>query len=193
MPFLIGLSALLTMPVTPVRADESQNRIPVTFSAGHETDSQDRGRPIVLISAALNVKPEEFRKAFRGVTPARGRGPTAAEARRNKEALMKVLGPLKVTNDRLDEVSDYYRYRPERGELWPTQPAAAYAVVENDMIKKIVITDPGSGYSSPPQATVKGFKTTRLEVKIKFERNLKKNGGVLSVDIVSGNTSATKR
>jgi hypothetical protein len=71
----------------------------------------------VLIAAALGVKPEEFRQAFSGVTPAKGRGPTAEEARRNKDALMRVLGPLGVTNDRLDEASDYYRYRPQAGEL----------------------------------------------------------------------------
>ena len=69
------------------------------------------------------MKPEEFRKAFSGVTPAHGRGPTGAEARRNKEALMKVLKPLGVTNERMDEVANYYRFRPQNGELWPTKPA----------------------------------------------------------------------
>ena len=49
---------------------------------------------------------------------------------------MKVLEPLKVTNDWLDEVSNYYRYRPEKGELWPTTPAKAYAVVEDGTITK---------------------------------------------------------
>src|SRR3954469_2733132 len=140
-----------------------ETKIPVTLSGGHETDPRDHGRPVVLIAAALNVKPEVFRKAFSGVTPARGRGPTGDEARRNKEALMKVLGPLKVTNDRLDEVSDYYRYRPQKGELWPTKPAKAYAIVEGGKITKIVVTDPGAGYSSPPKATVEGLKKVQLE------------------------------
>src|SRR5215218_9651255 len=98
-------------PRTMARASETQ--LPVTFSGGHETDPKDHGRPVVLVAAALNVKPEIFRKAFSGVKPAHGRGPTGEEARRNKEALMKVLGPYKVTNDRLDEVSNYYRYRPQ--------------------------------------------------------------------------------
>jgi hypothetical protein len=61
-----------------------------------------------LIAAGLSVRPEVFREAFSGVTPARGRGPTREEARKNKAALLKVLAPQGVTNERLDEVSDYY-------------------------------------------------------------------------------------
>lgn len=171
----------------------AETRVPIAFSGGHETDPRDHGRPVVLVAAALNVKPEVFRKAFSGVTPARGRRPTGDEQRRNKEALMKVLGPLKVTNDRLDEVSNYYRYRPEKGEMWPTSPAKAYAVVEEGKIAKIVVTESGAGYSSPPQATVKGFEKVRLESKVKFETDLKKNGGITSVDVVPENRENTKR
>src|SRR4051794_40101505 len=116
--FLITFSNA-TMTAEVLHAAET--RLPVTFSGGHETDPRDHGRPVVLIAAALNVKQEVFRKAFSGVTPARGRRPTGDEQRRNKEVLLKALGPYKVTNDRLDEVSDYYRYRPEKGELWPTK------------------------------------------------------------------------
>jgi len=170
-----------------------ETKIPVTFSGGHETDPRDHGRPVVLIAAALNVKPEVFRKAFSGVTPARGRRPTGDEQRRNKEALLNVLGPYKVTNDRLDEVSDYYRYRPEKGELWPTKPAKAYAVVAESKIKKIVVTESGAGYSSPPKATVKGFEKIRLEVKIKFDTDLKKNGRIVSIDVVPVTRPATNR
>jgi len=81
------------MPLAVVQAAET--KVPVTFSGGHDTDPKDHGRPVVLVAAGLGVKPEVFRKAFSGVTPARGRGPTGEEARRNKEALMKVLGPYK--------------------------------------------------------------------------------------------------
>src|SRR5690348_5443743 len=114
----------------------AEMKVPVTFSGGHETDPRDHGRPVVLIAAALKVKPEVFRKAFSGVTPARGRRPSGDEQRRNKEALLKVLGPYNVTNERLDEVSDYYRYRPEKGELWPTKPAKAEAIIEDGKLKK---------------------------------------------------------
>jgi hypothetical protein len=185
------VALLVTMAGAMVQAAET--KIPVSFSGGHETDPKDRGRPVLLIAAALNVKPEVFRKAFSGVTPARGRGPTGEEARRNKEALMKVLGPYKVTNDRLDEVSNYYRYRPQEGELWPTKPAKAYAVVEDGKIKKIVITEPGSGYSSPPKVVVKSFEKVRLEAKVNFTTDLRKNGGIESIELAKEKSAARRQ
>lgn len=184
---------ILSVTMTAVIAQAAETKLPVTFSGGHETDPKDHGRPVVLVAAGLGVKPEVFRKAFSGVTPARGRGPTEEEARRNKEALMKVLGPYKVTNERLDEVSDYYRYRPQKGELWTTKPAKAYAIVEAGKITKIVMTQPGTGYSSPPKATVEGFEKIRLEAKVKFDKDLKKNGVVVSVDVLPEDSAATKR
>src|SRR6185295_13684382 len=142
----IRLVAFLGVWMAVSNSQAIETKIPVTFSGGHETDPQDHGRPVVLVAAGLGVKPEVFRKAFSGVTPARGRGPTREEARRNKEALMKVLRPYKVTTDRLDEVSNYYRYRPQEGELWNHAEAKAHAVVEGGKLIKIVIDEPGSGY-----------------------------------------------
>jgi hypothetical protein len=166
--------------------------MPVTLSDGHDIGKNDYGRPVVLMAAALGVKPDEFRQAFSGVRPAHGRGPTGAEARRNKEVLMKVLAPLGVTNERMDEVANYYRFRPQNGELWPTKPAKAYAVVEGDKIKKIVVTDPGSGYCSPPKVTVKGFDNLRLEAKLKLVTDLKKNGGIEAVELAKEKTSGNR-
>src|SRR5262245_49705741 len=182
---------ILLLFTVATMAQATERRIAVSFSGGHETDPRDRGRPVVLIAAALDVKPEIFREAFSGVTPARGRGPTGAEARRNKQALMRVLGPHNVTNERLDEVSNYYRYRPQAGELWPTKPARAHALVEDGQIKKIVVTDPGSGYSSTPTVTVKGFEKAELVVEVKYGTNLQTNGSIASVDIVRVKTDAT--
>src|SRR5436190_8396245 len=110
---LLLISTTLSLAAGLLHA-EDVIKVPVTFSGGHDTDPQDRGRPVVLVAAALGVKPEVFREAFRGVTPARGGKPTPEQARSNKEALLKVLKPYGITNERLDEVSDYYRYRPER-------------------------------------------------------------------------------
>src|SRR5262245_40619239 len=124
----------------------SEQKVEVSFSGGHEIGKQDFGRPVPLIAAALGVKPDVFRKAFSGVTPAKGRGPSGDEARKNKAALMKVLQPHGVTNDRLDEVSNYYRYQPQSNRLWPTTAAKAHAIVEDGKIKRIVVTNPGSGY-----------------------------------------------
>jgi hypothetical protein len=157
---------------------------PVTFEGGHDIGANDYGRPVVLIAAALGVEPEVFREAFSGVTPAHGRGPTGDEARANKEALLKVLSPHGVTNERLDEVSDYYRFRPRADELWPTHPAEAHAVVVDGKITKIVVTDPGSGYCSAPVATVEGFPNARFEVTLGFSRDLEQNGTVAAVAVL---------
>jgi hypothetical protein len=137
----------------------------------------------VLVAGALGVKPEVFREAFSGVTPARDRPPTGDEARRNKEALMKVLKPYNVTNDRLDEVSNYYRYQPQKGEMWPTTAAEGCAVIEDGMIKKFVVTKPGAGYSSPPKVTVKGYEKVPLVATVEYVKELKKNGAIKSIEL----------
>ena len=148
---------------------------------------------MVLIAAALGVKPKVFREAFSGVTPARGRGPTGDEARRNKAALMKVLSPHGVTNDRMDEVANYYRFRPEADELWPVKPAKAHAIVAGGKIKRIVVTDPGSGYSSPPEMKVAGYPQLVLKSTLEFSPELKKNGGIAKVEIVEAEKAGPAR
>lgn len=173
------LAAFALIP-SVARADEKQ--APLTFASGHAIGKEDFGRPVYLIAAGLGVKPEQFREAFSGVTPAHGRGPTGDEARRNKAALMKVLAPLGVTNDRLDEVSNYYRFRPQAGELWPTKPAKGYAVIADGKLTRLVITDPGSGYNTPPDVTIAGVDGIRVRAALTFSKDLKKNGGVAAVE-----------
>lgn len=165
------------------RTDAAETTVPVVISGGHETDPQDRGRPVTLVAAGLGVSPEVFREAFRGVTPARDGRPTESEAQRNKEALMKVLRPHGVTNDRLDEVSNHYRYRRERGELWPTQAAKAHAVIVDGRVARIVVTEPGAGYSSAPMIRIPGHDDVKATAKVKFEKDLKRNGAVESIDV----------
>src|SRR3954471_10902408 len=128
---LVFTLAVSLAGVVGLTARAAETKVPLTFSGGHEIGPNDYGRPVVLLAAGLGVKPEVFRKAFSGVTPSRGGPPSGELARRNKAALLKVLGPHGVTNERLDEVSDYYRFQPQRGELWPTTPAEAYATVED--------------------------------------------------------------
>lgn len=159
------------------------DQAPLTFSGGHDTDRRDGGRPVVLVAAGLGVTPEVFREAFRGVTPSKKGPPSREEARRNKEALMQVLAPHGITNERLDEVSNYYRYQPQRGELWTHSEAKGHAVIEGGQVKEIVITDAGSGYSSIPTVTVKGHPNVKLKVTIHFEKDLKKNGAIESVTV----------
>jgi hypothetical protein len=179
-----ALPALLIAGCAAAGANSDDTRVPVKFSGGHETDPRDNGRPVALVAGGLGVKPERFREAFRGVTPSRNGPPSREEARRNKEALLKVLGPLGVTNERLDEVSDYYRYRPQDGERWPTSSAKAEAIVENGRITRIVVLDGGSGYNTSPTAAVEGI-TTPLRVTLKFGADLKKNGSVATVEIAA--------
>src|SRR5437588_13008886 len=90
------------------KADEDI-KIPLKFDGGYQTDPRDHGRPVVLIAAALKVPDEVFRETFTHVHPAgpgRG-GPTDAEARQNKQALMAGLGPYGATDDRINEVSNF--------------------------------------------------------------------------------------
>lgn len=135
------------------------------------------------MAAALGMTPEVFRKAFSGVTPARGRGPTGAEARANKEALMRVLEPHGVTNERMDEVADYYRFRPQEGELWPTRSAKAEALLVDGKVQRIDVTDAGSGYCSPPAAQVQGISGAKFEVTLGYSKDLTKNGSVAKIEV----------
>jgi len=184
-PLLISMSVLvIAFGTAGAVGRAAELKVPVTFSGGHEIGKNDYGRPVVLIAAALGVKPEVFREAFGGVTPARGRGPSRAEAQKNKAALMKVLAPQGVTNDRLDEVSDYYRFRPERGEIWPTTDAQAHAIVKNGQVQRIVVTEPGSGYCSPPEVTVQDYPNLRASATLKFSKDLTRNGGIAAVELV---------
>jgi hypothetical protein len=180
LPAILFLAAA-TLLSTAARAAET--KVPVAFSGGHETDPQDKGRPVVLVAGALGVKSEVFRQAFSGVTPSKNGPPTGAEARKNKEALMKVLAPHGITNHRLDEVSNQYRYRPQAGELWPTTEAKAVAIIEDGAIKRIEITSAGAGYSSVPKMTVKGFESTKFEAKLLFDKDFKKNGSLKSIAV----------
>jgi hypothetical protein len=178
---LVALAAL-TLAAAVVEAAFAEE-FPVAITGGHDIGPDDHRRPCNLIAAALGVKTEVFREAFGGVTPARGRGPSGEEARRNKDALMRVLAPHGVTNDRLDEVSNYYRYRPQDGELWRHRDAKARAVVEGGKLKRIEVTDAGAGYSSPPKVTVKGVDDVELVVTLLFDKDLKKNGSIRSVEV----------
>ena len=157
-------------------------RMPVVFSGGHQTLEEDHGRPVVLIAAALGVPPEVFREAFSRVHPAGpGRGPTGGEARANKAALLGALAPYGVTNERLDEVSDYYRYPPGEGGIWRNKPARADALVKRGVVIGCEITDGGAGYTSAPIVSVPGLKGAAPQVVLSFGKDLATNGTVSSL------------
>lgn len=157
---------------------------PVEFVGGHDTDPRDHGRPVVLVAAGLGVTPEVFRDAFSRVRPAPGgERPTESRVRENKKALLDALGKYGVTNDRLDEVSNYYRYRPQEGEMWTHRDAKAYAVLGNDgNVADIVVTDGGAGYSSSPEVKLEG-KAVAAKVTVNFEKDLNRNGAIAKVEV----------
>jgi hypothetical protein len=165
---------------------DGETRVPVTFTGGHDTDPRDHGRPDVLIAAALNVPAEVFRKAFSGVTPAAGgRAPEPGQVDLNKRALLSVLKPYGVTNDRLDEVSNYYRYNRSQGQqVWRSSPASAYATIRGGVVTGITVTDPGAGYSSPPQARISLTPNVALTVSLAFGTVFEKNGSIREIGLV---------
>jgi hypothetical protein len=164
-------------------ASAAVTQVPLVFAGGHDTDPRDHGRPVMLVAAALKVPSDVFREAFTHVQPAPPgqNGPTPDEARANKRALMDALAPYGVTNDRLDEVSNRYRYRRDRGEMWPTAEATGYATVSNGMVTGFVVTSPGYGYSSPPTVSVKGMPDTQAVATLSFDTDFAKNGSVQSI------------
>jgi len=180
------LSSVLLFFVFGLTFSRAENRseitrVPVVFSGGHETDPRDHGRPVVLIAGALGVPPEVFRDAFSRVHPANPeKGPVPAEAQANKAALLATLGKYGVTNERLDQVSDYYRYVASRHELWPTQPAVAYAMVQNGKIVGYEIVNGGAGYSSNPTIMVPGFSGHAL-AELAYGKSFEKNGSIRSI------------
>jgi hypothetical protein len=183
---LLGLS-FLARPLaadTAAPSDPGVTQVPVTFSNGHDTDPRDHGRPVVLIGNALKVTPEVFRQAFSGVHPAqRDGGPTDAEARANKRVLMDALSPYGVTDDRLNQVSNYYRYRRDKGQMWPTVPATGYATVKDGVVTGFVVTNPGSGYSSPPDIAVQGMPDVHATATLSFDTDFSKNGAVKEITL----------
>ncbi|MDA7915973.1 hypothetical protein N9B94_01915 [Verrucomicrobia bacterium] len=157
----------------------------VVLEGGHETNPVDRGRPVALIGPALGVTPEIFRKAFSSVTPARGGHPSQAEARANKQALMSVLAPHGINNDRLDEVSNFYRYQPQNGGLWPHSDASVTASIKGGNVTGFVITDAGYGYTVAPNVTVAGFPSLKVKATLEFSTEFKQNGRLSKIEIIA--------
>ena len=172
----------------PAALPAGVTRVAVVFSEGHDTEAIDHGRPVVLIAAALGVKPGVFREAFSHVHPAGpgSGGPTETEARANKAALLGSLGPFGVTNERLDEVSDFYRYPPGRGRLWKNTPASANALVKDGVIIGYEVTGGGAGYTTAPTVSVPGIKAAVAPtVEIRFGKDLSSNGAVVALRLPS--------
>lgn len=164
-------------------------RVPVEFSGGHETVPVDHGRPVVLIAAALGVQDEVFREAFSHVHPAGpgSGGPTDSEARANKQALMSRLGQYGVTDDRLNTVSNFYRYPPGARSLWRNKAAAANALVKDGAVVGYEIIDGGYGYTTPPAVHVPGLGGAATKVTLSYGKDFETNGAVSAITSADAN------
>ena len=170
----------------PAASDKHEDsvRVAIKFSGGYGLDRRDMGRPVILIASALGVPADVFRSTYRNVTPApRGQEPDPRQVGLNKEALLTGLSPYGVTNDRLDAVSDYYRYNPGRNEMWRHTPAAGYATVTKGVVTSITITNTGSGYTTAPAATLTGLPNATLTVKIQYSKELAENGSITAITV----------
>ena len=166
----------------------TETRVVVVFSGGYETNPLDHGRPVALVAGALNVPAEVFRDAFSRVKPApAGEAPEPGQVRLNKQALLQSLEPYGVTNERLDEVSNYYRYNRSRGDWWRHHEAVAYATVRSGVINGFVIADPGAGYSSAPKISIPGFPDVNAGVSLTFSTDFKTNGSLKEIKIAGSN------
>ena len=167
--------------VTASPTAEVTDGVQVMITGGHDTDPRDGGRPVVLIASALGVPSEVFREAFTHVHPAAaGWEPNPIQVRQNKSVLLSALGPYGVTNDFLDTVSNYYRFNGSAGETWPETPATAKAIVTDGIVTGFVITNPGSGYTSPPIITLSGSDATATAT-VSFTTDFNTNGSLTSI------------
>ncbi|MDB5328057.1 MAG: hypothetical protein JWM57_3626 [Phycisphaerales bacterium] len=191
----LGMSALTIAVATAVNAraglpQPREDEVAVTLAGGHDTNPVDRGRPVVLVAAGLGVPDEVFRDAFSHVHPAQGGGgPTADEARQNKHELLSRLEKYGVTNERLDEVSNYYRYRRQNGEMWKHRDAAVFAVVKNGVAVSFRVADGGAGYSSPPKLSVAGVPVGAADIELHFDKDLSQNGAIGSIEPAAPTTA----
>ncbi|MBL0385135.1 hypothetical protein JJB07_00625 [Tumebacillus sp. ITR2] len=174
-----------TRPPSPPSPTTNPVTNSVVISGGYETDPRDKGRPVVLIASALGVPTEVFREAFSGVTPSGLDSPPSPElARKNKAALLKVLAPYGITNERLDEVSNFYRYNGKQSKTWQVTPATATPIVTNGVVTGVTITNPGAGYSSAPTVTITGPNgTVTATATISYTKDFATNGSISSITI----------
>ena len=69
--------------------------------------------------------------------------------------------------------------------MWPTASAAGYALVSNGAVTGLVVTNPGYGYSSPPNVSLQGGPDVQAVVTLAFDPDFGKNGSIKSVALVS--------
>ena len=96
---------------------------------------------------------------------------------------MDALGRYGVNNDRLDAVSNFYRYPPGRGGMWKHKEATANALVKDGAVIGFEILDGGAGYTVPPAVSVSGMKDVNARAELSFGKNMESNGAVRAITL----------
>ena len=96
---------------------------------------------------------------------------------------MNALGKFGVTDDRLNAVSNFYRYPPGSRALWKNKPATANALLKNGTIVGYEITSGGYGYTRPPTVSAPGSDGAMAKVEISYGKYLETNGAVSAITI----------
>jgi hypothetical protein len=73
--------------------------------------------------------------------------------------------------------------------MWPTVPATAYATVSHGVVTGFVVTNAGSGYSSPPVISLDGMPAVRAVATLSFDADFAKNGAVKEITLVPTTTA----
>jgi hypothetical protein len=98
---------------------------------------------------------------------------------------MNALGKYGITDDRLNAVSNFYRYPPGRGNLWKNRPATANALVKNGAVIGYEITDAGAGYTTAPAVTVPTIAGATAKGEIAFGKDMETNGSVSGIAVAA--------
>ena len=178
----------LISPQTVLSSDGPADvQIPAVITGGHATDPRDHGRPVILVASALGVAPEVFRDAFSLVKPApAGERPDPVQVQLNKQALLNTLEPYGITNDRLDDVSNFYRYHGRHDGLWRHTPATVTATIQNGVVTRFTIINAGAGYTTAPTITIPGQPGLKVIATLSFGPDLARNGSLQEIKLVEG-------
>jgi len=155
----------------------------MTISGGHETDAIDGGRPVYLIGSMLGITGEQFRDAFSYVTPEENGHLNEETAQANKVKLLAQLEPYGITNDEIDETTNYYRYYPGGMNIWPYTHAVLDATISNGTVTSFEIVSGGDGYTSEPIVTVDGYGDIAVDIIISYTDSFETNGAITAITV----------
>lgn len=187
---IIIFAVIVISLVIPLRAHASistnNNNNPsgtVTIIGGFKIDQKDHGNPVVLIASMLGVTPEVFRSALNDKNIDNHAKLSKNKIEKNKTELLKTLSPYGVTKEKLNEVLNYYRYG--KPETWPKSEAKGMAIIQNNRVVGVKITNSGFGYTSRPTVLVK-YKNTTLKAyaSVLLTKDFKTNGSISSITLI---------